>query len=417
MLDITDSKLTEAAQAESAAKSRILAAMVRIGGLKTLAEVGQATVEQARELLQSDSSTVTWFDPREDVLRSIADTDPFDILPLSRNAGDGAMGKAFWSGEPVVVPDYPNWSGALKLEETRVPASVMAVPLRVHDRITGSLAVACRTQRSFTEEEVNTLSLLGAHAAPALELALLLEQMGKTNADLEAASRHKSEFLATMSHELRTPLNSILGFAQLLTRGRQGQLVAGQQRYVDNIQTSGNHLLALIDGVLDLCKVEAGHLELQPELTRLEDVLRMSITNMEPLSAAKNLRLELECAPEISLTVDPVRLTQILLNLVSNAIKFTNHGHVEVTARISLDSVLIAVADTGIGIHEDQLDRIFDAFVQVDSGRSRNESGTGLGLALTKHLVELMDGQIGVASTPGQGSVFTVTLPTSQTRP
>ena len=253
--------------------------------------------------------------------------------------------------------------------------------------------------------------------APALELALLLEQMRKTNADLEAASRHKSEFLATMSHELRTPLNSILGFAQLLTRGRQGELVAGQQRYVDNIQTSGDHLLTLIDGVLDLSKVEAGRLELRPELTRLEDVLRMSITNMEPLAAAKNLRLELECAPEISLTVDPVRLTQILLNLVSNAIKFTHHGHVEVTARISLDSVLIAVADTGIGIHEDQLDRIFEAFVQVESGRSRNESGTGLGLALTKHLVELMDGQIGVASTPGQGSVFTVTLPTSQTRP
>ena len=414
VMDISDSKLTEAALAESAANSRLLAAMVRIGGLKTLGEVGKATVDQARELLQSDSSTVTWFDPRDDQLRAIADTDPLGILPLTRNTGDGAMGMAFRSGAPVVVPDYPNWSGALTLEKLRVPASVLAVPLRVHDRITGALAVASRTRRSFSEEDISTLGLLGAHAAPALELALLMEQLRQANSELEAASRHKSEFLAAMSHELRTPLNSILGFAQLLLMGQQGELAEKQQRYVGNIQASGDHLLTLIDGVLDLSKVEAGRIELRPELTSLEDVLQVAITNMEPLATAKNLRLELECDPGISLVIDPFRLTQIVLNLTSNAIKFTHEGHVKLSAQTSADSVRIAVSDTGIGIPEDQLDRIFEAFVQVDGGSHRNEGGTGLGLALSKHLVELMGGRVGVKSTVGHGSVFTLTLPAIQ---
>lgn len=416
VLDITDSKLTEIAHAESVAKSRLLAAMVEIGGLKTLAEVGRATAEQARALLRSDGSTVTWFDPRDDTLRSIGDTDPFGILPIRRNTHDGAMGMAFQSGAPVVIADYPNWRGALKEEESRVPASVMAVPLRVHDRITGSLAVASRTPRSFSEEEVSTLSLLGAHAAPALELALLLDELKHTNSELETASRHKSEFLAAMSHELRTPLNSILGFAQLLRLGRYGELSQRQQRYVANIQTSGDHLLTLIDGVLDLAKVEAGRIELTSEPTSLEDVLQVAITTMEPLATAKNLRLHLECDPDISLVVDQFRLTQIVLNLVSNAIKFTNEGEVKLSACTSASSVVITVADTGIGIPDAQLHRIFEAFVQVDGSTGRYEGGTGLGLALAKHLVELMGGRITVASTPGRGSSFTLSLPKTSPR-
>ena len=412
VLDITDSKLFEIAQAESAAKTRLLAAMVRIGGLKTLAEVGQATIDQAQELLHADSSTVTWFDPQQDELRTIADSDPHNILPLSRKPGDGAMGLAFRTGAPVVVPDYPSWSGALKLEVARVPASVLAVPLMVHDRITGALAVASRTIRDFSEEEVFTLGLLGAHAAPALELAHLLDQLRQANSELETASHHKTEFLAAMSHELRTPLNSILGFAQLLLLGNQGVLGEKQRRYVHNIQTGGNHLLTLIDGVLDLSKVEAGRIELRSELTTLDDVLQVAVTSLEPLATAKNLQLELERNPDIRLVVDQLRLTQVLINLIGNAIKFTYEGHVRVKARESGDSVVITIADTGIGIQGDQLERIFGAFIQVDSGIGRQEGGTGLGLALAKQMVALMGGEITVISTPNRGSVFTVALPT-----
>lgn len=412
VLDITDSKLFEIAQAESAAKTRLLAAMVRIGGLKTLAEVGQATIDQAQELLHADSSTVTWFDPQQDELRTIADSDPHNILPLSRKPGDGAMGLAFRTGAPVVVPDYPSWSGALKLEVARVPASVLAVPLMVHDRITGALAVASRTIRDFSEEEVSTLGLLGAHAAPALELAHLLDQLRQANSELETASHHKTEFLAAMSHELRTPLNSILGFAQLLLLGNQGVLGEKQRRYVHNIQTGGNHLLTLIDGVLDLSKVEAGRIELRSELTTLDDVLQVAVTSLEPLATAKNLQLELERNPDIRLVVDQLRLTQVLINLIGNAIKFTYEGHVRVKAHESGDSVVITIADTGIGIQGDQIERIFGAFIQVDSGIGRQEGGTGLGLALAKQMVALMGGEITVISTPNRGSVFTVALPT-----
>jgi len=280
--------------------------------------------------------------------------------------------------------------------------------------LTGALAVASRSRRTSSDEDVRTLNLLGAHAAPALELALLLEQLREANTKFETASRHKSEFLAAMSHELRTPLNSILGFAQLLLMGRHGELGERQHRYVDNIHTSGHHLLRLIDGVLDLSKIEAGRIELIPEMTSLEDVLRAAIANMEPLTAAKGIRLELDCDPNLSLVIDPVRLTQIVLNLTSNAIKFTHEGLVKLSAHASGDSVLIAVADTGIGIPEDQQARIFEAFVQVDGSRSRAEGGTGLGLALTKDLVDLMDGRIEVKSSPGAGSIFTVTLPTNQ---
>jgi PAS domain S-box-containing protein len=411
VLDITDSKLTEIARAESVAKSRLLTAMVEIGGLKTLAEVGRATVDQARALLHSDSSTVTWFDPRDDSLRAIADTDPLGILPLGRDATAGAMGAAFQGGAPVILPDYPNWSGALKVEKSRVPASVLVVPLRVHDRITGALAVATRAPRAFSNADVSTLSLLGAHAAPALELALLLEQLKESNSELVTASRAKSEFLAAMSHELRTPLNSILGFAQLLQLGQHGRLGERQQRYVGNIQTSGDHLLTLIDGVLDLVKLETGRIELQPELTSLEDVLRVAITTLEPLAAAKGLRLALDCQPDVSLVVDQFRLTQVILNLASNAIKFTHHGHVKLSAKTAAGSVVVTIADTGIGIPREQLDRIFAAFVQVDGGIGRSEGGTGLGLALARDLVERMGGQIAVTSKPGSGSVFTVTLP------
>jgi len=241
-----------------------------------------------------------------------------------------------------------------------------------------------------------------------------MEQLGKSNAELIAANRYKSEFLAAMSHELRTPLNSILGFAQLLELGNQGELAERQLRYVENIKTSGDHLLTLIDGVLDLSKVETGGIELGPELINLEEMLKVTITNLEPLATAKNLRLELACDQGILIEADPFRLTQILLNLVSNAIKFTYQGQVKLSAQTSADTVLITVSDTGIGIPDDQLESIFEAFVQVDGGNHRHEGGTGLGLALTKHLVELMGGQIGVKSTLGQGSVFTVTLPAKQ---
>lgn len=227
-----------------------------------------------------------------------------------------------------------------------------------------------------------------------------------------AANEQKSRFLASMSHELRTPLNSILGFAQLLQDPAFGELSERQVRYLGHIRASGHHLVALINDILDLSKVVAGQMEIQSRPVRIKTALDDLRARLGPMADGKHLATTIEAPAELAVLADPTRLTQVLWNLMSNAVKFTpEHGAVAVRACKAQDQVVITISDTGIGIPRSQFDRIFEEFTQVDVGATRSHEGTGLGLALTKRLIDLMKGSITLESEVGRGTTFTMRLP------
>ena len=228
----------------------------------------------------------------------------------------------------------------------------------------------------------------------------------------ETANRLKSEFLATVSHELRTPLTTILGFGQLLARGGNGVLPGRQAVHVDRIVRSAEHLMRLIDDLLDLVRIEAGRLEVTPAATDLRPALAEIVAEFGPQAKAKGLTLDLDIPPDLPPALaDPTRLRQILLNLVGNAVKFTDQGRVVLGARPDGGGIAIAVADTGIGIAPEALTYVFDEFRQVDGGATRSHGGVGLGLPIACKLARLLGGAIDVASEPGIGSTFTLRLP------
>jgi len=239
------------------------------------------------------------------------------------------------------------------------------------------------------------------------------QELQATNRQLEKANRLKSQFLATMSHELRTPLNSIIGFSELLEDETYGALNNKQMKYVGNIVVSSKHLLQLINDILDLAKVESGTVGIHPEKLSLSDAMSVVKSVVEPLATKKDIGLSIEVADGVeTITADPARLKQILYNLLSNAIKFTpTGGKVSITAAASNGNVEISVTDTGIGIGEKDQQCIFSEFLQVEDSYARKYEGTGLGLALTRKLVELHGGRIWVESSPGKGSCFTFTIP------
>jgi CheY-like chemotaxis protein len=226
----------------------------------------------------------------------------------------------------------------------------------------------------------------------------------------EDANREKSEFLATMSHEIRTPLNGILGMAQALDADRPS---AEQRPRLRVIRRCGETLLTILNDILDLAKVEAGQMTLEREEFDLEHAARGAVATFGPLAEAKGLRFAFSIAPDAMgvFRGDPVRLRQILYNLVSNALKFTDRGAIGVTVGCADGRIVIEVADSGAGIPAGKLDEVFEKFVQADASRTRAAGGTGLGLAICRQLVELMGGTIGVTSRQGRGSVFTVSLP------
>ena len=228
----------------------------------------------------------------------------------------------------------------------------------------------------------------------------------------ESADRLKSAFLATMSHELRTPLNSIIGFTGILLQGLAGTLNDEQRKQLGIVRDSARHLLALINDVLDISKIAAGQLKTCREPFDLRAAIDKAAAIVQPLAEKKGLALRVDVAPPIaSFDSDPRRVEQILINLLNNAIKFTERGEVALSATLSPDHLRIAVADTGIGIRPEDLPQLFLPFRQIDSGLSRQHEGTGLGLAICRRLAELLGGTIDVRSEPGRGSVFTLVLP------
>jgi signal transduction histidine kinase len=233
-------------------------------------------------------------------------------------------------------------------------------------------------------------------------------------ASARAESQQKSAFLAAMSHELRTPLNSIMGFSQLLEMPLgNATLTAKQRRYVEHIHSSGEHLLALVSDILDLAKVGAGQMEVNLEPVAIHAEVQDPVDKMRPLAAKKGLTIEVDVPIDLVTFTDRLRVRQILLNLLSNAVKFTapEGGPIRVIGTKSGEGIEIAVADSGIGIALKEQDRIFEEFIQVDRGPSRRLDGTGLGLTLTKKMVEILGGSVRVDSKLGHGSTFTVWLP------
>jgi signal transduction histidine kinase len=365
------------------------------------------------------------------------------------------------TGQPLFVSDCQHDPRNPHRDHDRELGHVtyLGLPIKIQGEVAGVLAFSTTEPREYTPADLAYLGSFADQAAIAIENARLYEEVKRhaeeleqrvqertqelaaANEQLQAASRHKSAFLANMSHELRTPLNSILGFSQLLLDLTKSVLPEKQARYLSHIQSSGQHLLQLISDILDLSKVEAGKFVLQPEplnvATTLEDILVIA----RGLANKKSQTIQSEIAPDLPpLQADPVRIKQVLFNLLSNAVKFTpEHGTITVRAfqqaggsgqqaagmreeaaadsapppaDCRLPGLVIEVTDTGIGIKAEDMPRLFQEFVQLETTRDKREEGTGLGLALTKRLVEMHGGRIWAESEgQGKGSTFTVQFP------
>ena len=290
-------------------------------------------------------------------------------------------------------------------------------PLVVGDQLLGVLAVYHR--RPLDRNTIELLTLFAQHAATAIQEAhlfhLATEQTARLtalNVELQRANQHKAEFLANMSHELRTPLNSILGFSQLLIEGDGGVLTGDQRQDVDIIAQNGQHLLALINDLLDISKLEAGKAQLHRGEVEVEPLISECVESVSSLAKTKKLDLSASVSAEVGrIFADGPKLKQVLLNLLGNAIKFTETGSVRVTAERQGAELRVSVRDTGIGVPAEDTERIFESFTQGKSGMTGKYQGTGLGLAICRQLVEMHGGRIWVKSTPGQGSTFTFTIP------
>ena len=262
-------------------------------------------------------------------------------------------------------------------------------------------------------DEIRRVQQFMSAFATALDRRHLIVRLEESNRKLQDANRHKSVFLASMSHELRTPLNAILGFSELLMDAGDGQFPpATRKRFLEQIHSSGKHLLGLINDILDLSKIEAGQMELRLQTVDIKDIVGEVASTVEPLAAQKKIQLKITDGGAGEITADPGKVKQMLLNLVSNGVKFTPEGGiVTIETRRFADGVELSVTDTGIGIGSQDQERVFHEFQQVDSGVGRSQQGTGLGLTLTRRFARLHGGDVRVVSEPGKGSVFTIKLP------
>ena len=287
----------------------------------------------------------------------------------------------------------------------------LAVPMVREGRLIGALGVTRNAAGDFPADTIELLRTFATQSALAIQNARLFHEIADKSRQLEAASRHKSEFLASASHELRTPLNAIIGFSAMLKKRVFGDLNEKQAEYVEDIYTSGNHLLSLINDLLDLAKVEAGRIELDVKQFDLPSALENSITLVRERANRHGILIDLAIDERLSSFMgDERKLKQIMLNLLSNAVKFTpNGGRIGVKASPADGGVQISVSDTGVGIKLEDQQAVFEEFRQVGDDAHKRE-GTGLGLTLTKKLVELHGGRIRVESEIGKGSTFTFTL-------
>jgi signal transduction histidine kinase len=338
-------------------------------------------------------------------------------VPLRR--GEGLMGRAAEMREPIQVPDITQ-PGAYQssVRDTLIRfgyRALLAVPLLREDQIIGSLSFNRKAPGEFLPEVVDVLRTFATQSALAIQNARLFREIADKSTQLEAASRHKSEFLANMSHELRTPLNAIIGFSEVLTERMFGELNEKQDEYLKDIHASGQHLLSLINDILDLSKIEAGRMELDRSAFDLPSAIENALILVRERASRRGIRLGSTIDERLgAIDGDERKVKQVLLNLLSNALKFTPEGgRIDVGARLHDGVAEVSVADTGIGIAPADQEAVFEEFRQVGTTDKKAE-GTGLGLALSRKFIELHGGKIWVGSQLGAGATFTFTLPLRQ---
>jgi len=384
-----------------------------------LKSVLQTLVQSAGRLCGADFATIT---RQKDGVLFFAEAYGYSFieyvraLPVERGRGT-ATGRALLEGRVIHIadvladPDY-TWAEAQRLGGYR---TVLGVPMLREGIPVGVLTLTRSEVRPFTEKQIELVSTFADQAAIAIENVRLFDEIQDKSRQLQMASEHKSQFVSSISHELRTPLNAIIGLTDMLVTNAARFGMEKAQEPLQRVNHAGTHLLGLINQVLDLSKIEAGKLELNPEPVDLARLIDEVVGTAGQLAEKNKNRLIVEAQENLgALTADSMRLKQILLNLLSNACKFTKEGEVALRVRKVVDGrdwVELAVADTGIGLNGEQQAKLFQDFTQADSLTAPRYGGTGLGLALSRKLARMMGGDVTVTSEPGKGSVFTVCLP------
>ena len=383
-----------------------------------LQTVLQTLVKSAAHLCDADKATITRqrdgaFYSAEAYGFSSEFMDYIKNIPIEPQRGS-ASGRALLEGRVIHIPDVKadpeyTWVETQRRGDYR---TILCVPMLREGVPIGILNLTRSEARPFTDKHIELVTTFADQAAIAIENVRLFDEIQDKSRQLEEASQHKSQFLANMSHELRTPLNAILGYTELMADGAYGEPSEKMLGILKRLESNGKHLLGLINDVLDLSKIEAGQLVLELSDYSVQDIAQTVRSTLEPLAADKKLGFKVEMAPQLPPgRGDGRRLTQVLINLVGNAIKFTDAGEVAIKAEANNGSFHVSVRDTGPGISATDQAKLFQEFQQADNAITKKKGGTGLGLAISKRIIEMHGGKIWVESQPGQGSTFAFTLP------
>ena len=409
-----------------------------VGELEALGEVGRAIsstldlevvlstiVARANQLAETDGGAIYEYDGDTRAFRLWAtDRFPDEFVAALRATtlvyGEGAVGRAAAARAPVQVADVSD----TQVYESRIRdvlvqsgfRSLLAVPLVSEDEVVGALVVNRRVAGEFPPRIVELLRTFATQSALAIQNARLFSELEDKRRQLEEANQHKSEFLASVSHELRTPLNAIIGFSEVMLERLFGEVNEKQEEYLQDILSSGRHLLSLINDILDLAKIEAGRMELEAGDFDLPQAIDNTLVLIRERALRRGITVERTVDPALGeIRGDERKIKQVMLNLLSNAVKFTPEGgRIAVRAAAANGTAEVSVVDTGVGIAPEDQEAVFEEFRQVGTDYARKHEGTGLGLALARKFVELHGGKIWVTSQVGQGSTFTFSIPISR---
>jgi signal transduction histidine kinase len=431
-----DELLAEKAQAaeqlEREIKQRTTELAQSVEELRALSDVSQAVnstidlqtvlstiVAKAVQISNADAGVIYVFDELDQTLRVRATYGlSAELVAAIQLAGaSDALRRAIQDRQPLEIADIRDEPPS-PVREIAMRAGFRArlvVPLVGTERVVGALVIRRKQPGKFPKGAIHLLQTFAAQSVLAIQNARLFREIEDKSRQLQLASEHKSQFVSSMSHELRTPLNAIIGLTDMLVTNAARFGTEKAQEPLQRVNRAGTHLLGLINQVLDLSKIEAGKLELNPQTVQLAPLIDDVVGTARQLAEQNKNRFAVEAQENLgTLTVDPMRLRQILLNLLSNACKFTKQGEVRLRARRvanGRDWVELAVADTGIGMTPEQQAKLFEEFIQADTSTAQRYGGTGLGLAIARKLARMMGGEVTVTSEPGKGSVFTVRLP------